>query len=56
MIHQWYEQYNNGKKDVKKRDEQNAESYERKCQNQDIKDKYLEKEQKMVRKWKTEKQ
>jgi hypothetical protein len=44
------------KKDVKKKDEQNDESYERKHHNQDTKDKYLEMERKVVSKWKTEKQ
>jgi hypothetical protein len=35
----------NGKKNVvKKKDEQNEESYEKKHQNQDTKNKYLEKE------------
>jgi hypothetical protein len=32
-----------GKKDVKKKDEQNEESYRRKHQNQDTKDKHLTK-------------
>jgi hypothetical protein len=43
-----YEQYNDGKTDVKKKDEQNEESYERKRQNQVTKDKYLEKGRKVV--------
>jgi hypothetical protein len=43
-IHRRYEQCNGGKKVVKKKDEQNEESYEKNHQNQDIKDKYLEKE------------
>jgi hypothetical protein len=43
-------------KDVKKKDEQNDESYERKHPNLDTKDKYLEKERKVVLKWKAEKQ
>jgi hypothetical protein len=54
-IHQRYEQCNGDKKDIKKKDEQNEESYKRKRQNQDTKDKCLEKEQKVVPKWKTEK-
>jgi hypothetical protein len=54
-IHRRYEQCNDGKKDVKKKDKQNEESYERKRQNQDTKDKYLENERKVVPKWKTEK-
>jgi hypothetical protein len=37
------------------KDEQNKESYERKCQNQDTNDMYLEKERKVVLKWKAEK-
>jgi hypothetical protein len=55
-IHRWYEPCNGDKKNVKKKDEQNEESYKRKRQNQDTKDKYLEKGQKVVPKWKTEKQ
>jgi hypothetical protein len=43
-IHRQYEQYNVDKKVVKKKDEQNESSYGRKRQNQDTKDKYLEKE------------
>jgi hypothetical protein len=43
-----YEQYKGGKMDVKKKDEQNEESYEKKRQNQVIKDKYLEKGRKVV--------
>jgi hypothetical protein len=39
-----------------KKDEQNEESYGRKHQNSDTKDKYLKKEQKVVQKRKTEKQ
>jgi hypothetical protein len=46
--HQRYEQCNVGKKDAKKKDEQNEESYGRKLQNQDTKYKYLTKEQKVV--------
>jgi hypothetical protein len=53
-MHRRYEQRNNGKKGVKKKDEQNEESYESRRQNQDAKDKYLEKEWKVVPKWKTE--
>jgi hypothetical protein len=41
---------------VQKEDEQNEESYRRKCQNLDIKDQYLEKDQKVVPKRKTQKQ
>jgi hypothetical protein len=43
-IHRRYEQYNDDKKVVKKKDEKNDESYEKKRQNQDTKNKYLEKE------------
>jgi hypothetical protein len=43
-IHRRYEQCNGEKKVIKKKDGQNEESYERKRQNQDIKNKYLEKE------------
>jgi hypothetical protein len=43
-IHRRYEQCNGKKKVVKKKDEQNEESYEKKRQNQDTKNKYLEKE------------
>jgi hypothetical protein len=50
-----YEQCNDGNNDVKKKDWQNEESYDKKRQNQDTKDNYLEKERKMVPKWKTEK-
>jgi hypothetical protein len=39
---------NGGKTDVKKKDEQNEESYERKRQNQNTKDKYLKKGQKVI--------
>jgi hypothetical protein len=48
--HRRYEQCNGDKKD-----EQNEESYKRKCQNLDTKDQYLE-ERKVVPKRKTEKQ
>jgi superfamily I DNA and/or RNA helicase len=54
-IHRRYEQCNDGKKNVKKKDKHNEESYERKRQNQDTKDKYLKKERKVVPKWNTEK-
>jgi hypothetical protein len=54
--HQWYEQCNGDKKDAKQKDEQSEESYEKKHQNQDIKDQYLKKKQKVVPKRKTEKQ
>jgi hypothetical protein len=47
--------YNVGKKDIKKKDEQNEKSYKRKHQNLDTKDKYMEKERKVVSKFKTEK-
>jgi hypothetical protein len=40
----WYEQCNGEKKVVKKKDEQNEESYEKKRQNKDTKNKYLKKE------------
>jgi hypothetical protein len=40
-IHRQYEQCNGEKKVVKKKDEQNEVSYERKRQNQDTKNKYL---------------
>jgi hypothetical protein len=40
-IHWWYEQCN-GEKVVKKKGGQNEESYEKKRQNQDTKNKYLE--------------
>jgi hypothetical protein len=40
-IHWRYEQCNDDKKIVKKKDEQNEESYEKKCKNQDTKNKYL---------------
>jgi hypothetical protein len=56
VIHRRYEQYNVSKKDVKKKDEHNEESYGRKHKNQDTKDKYLKMEQKVVPKWKAEKQ
>jgi hypothetical protein len=46
--HQRYEQCNGDKKDAKQKDEQSEESYERKCQNLDTKDQYLEKKQKVV--------
>jgi hypothetical protein len=39
-IHWWYEQCNG--EVVKKKDGQNEESYEKKRQNQDTKNKYLE--------------
>jgi hypothetical protein len=41
---------------AKQKYEQNEESYERKHQNLDTKDRYLEKERKVVRKRKIEKQ
>jgi hypothetical protein len=44
-IHRRYEQCNGEKNVVKKKDGQNEESYEKKLQNQDTKNKYLEKEQ-----------
>jgi hypothetical protein len=42
-------------KDLKKNDEQNEESYRRKHQDQDNKDKYPKREENVVPKWKTEK-
>jgi hypothetical protein len=47
-IHRRYKQCNDGKNDVKKKDKQNEESYERKHQNQYIKDKYLKKERNVI--------
>jgi hypothetical protein len=52
-IHRRYEQCNGEKNVVNKKDEQNEESYEKKRQNQDTKNKYLEKERQVVPKWKT---
>jgi hypothetical protein len=43
-IHRQYEQCNGENKVVKKKVEQNEESYEKKRRNQDTKNKYLEKE------------
>jgi hypothetical protein len=40
-IHRRYEQCNGKKKVIKKKDEQNEESYEKKHQNQDTNNKYM---------------
>jgi hypothetical protein len=47
-IYRRYEQCNDSKTNAKKKYEQNGELYERKRQNQDTKDKYLEKGWKVV--------